>query len=89
MFEQLKAKGYSGKNDLGQILTWLRNKKKLHIEVYFSLFHKKWILNNSYVDLKGTKRIPWEEFKESSSRFDSWELAHAQGIGKFLKDKIV
>lgn len=45
---------------LYDIQAWLRNKFNIHAEIFYSLFHKKWAINNYFVDTIKGNRITWD-----------------------------
>lgn len=57
LLELAKLKGYEGENKASDIQEWLRTKKGLHPEVFFSTYHEKWQINNFFIDVKKNKKI--------------------------------
>lgn len=55
--ETLTNKGYLGDFSLPSVEWWLRIQKHLHCEIFFSMFHKKWSVNNYIINLKKLKKI--------------------------------
>lgn len=57
IFNIAKDMGYSGEDNPCLIEDWLRTSKNIHAELFFSMFHKKWSINNYFIDLKKLKKI--------------------------------
>ena len=55
-----KEKGYNGPDSLYELQGWIHNKHSLHAEIFFSMYHKTWSVNNYFIDLKKLKRISWD-----------------------------
>lgn len=47
-------------NNLSLIHDWIRDKFGLHAEIFYSLFHKKWSINNYFVNITRGERVPWD-----------------------------
>lgn len=57
LLELAKLKGYEGEGKASDIQEWLRIKKGLHPEVFFSTYHEKWQINNFFIDVKKNKKV--------------------------------
>jgi hypothetical protein len=57
IFKLAKEKGYKGENSLFLIQEWVLEEHNLFIEIFFSMFHKKWSINNYALDTKKRKKI--------------------------------
>ena len=55
-----KDKGYTGEEYLCFIQDWIRNNHGLHGEIFYSLYHKKWSINNYFVNIIKGERISWD-----------------------------
>ena len=81
--DKLAEKGYLGDNSLSSIEWWLRDVKHIHCEIFFSMFHKKWFINNYLIDLKKQKKI---ELNLKEVKFESYpdalEFAIEQMVSK-------
>jgi len=55
-----KNNGYEGGENLFLIQEWIRNKYNLHGEIFYSLFHKKWSINNYFVNTLKGERVNWD-----------------------------
>ena len=73
IFDISKNKGYTGEDSIYLIQVWIRNIHHLHGEVFYSIFHKKWGINNFFVNIVKGDRIPWENYK--SVNYDSYDDA--------------
>lgn len=74
-------KGYTGNKTLPELEWWLREKKLLHCEIFFSMFHKKWALNNYLIDLKKFKKI---ELEGKAINYETYSEALLTAIEKML-----
>lgn len=74
-------KGYEGDNTLPSLEWWLRDKKKIHCEIFFSMFHKKWAINGYFIDLKKLKKI---EHSAKDIKFDTYIEALEYSIEQML-----
>lgn len=81
IFELAKEKGYQGEEKLQEIEIWIRNKKHIHCEIFFSMFHKKWSLNNYLIDLKKLKKI---EFDSKTIFYEEYDDALEKAIEEML-----
>ena len=81
LLEDLQLKGYLGENCLSSIELWLRDIKQIHCEIFFSMFHKKWFINNYFIDLKKLKKI---EHGLKETRFESYNDALEFAIQQML-----
>lgn len=81
IFEKAKEKGYYGEENLVLIEDWLRNSKNIHGELFFSMFHKKWSINNYFIDLKKLKKI---ERNSKNEMYESYKEALTASIGEML-----
>jgi hypothetical protein len=85
LFEIAKSKGYDALGRLGSvslIQDWLRTKHYLYTEIFFSVFHKKWSLNNYIIDLKTLKKI---ERPTKVVFYDEYNDALCQAIDEILQ----
>lgn len=57
LLELAKLKGYDGEDKTSDIQEWLRTKKGLHPEIFFSTYHEKWQINNFFIDVRKNKKI--------------------------------
>jgi hypothetical protein len=57
VLELAKSKGYEGDKGAQNIQEWLRTKKGIHPEIFFSTYHEKWQINNFFVDVIKNKKI--------------------------------
>jgi len=73
--EKLSKLGYKGAINPFAIHAWLIIEKKVFAEVYFSLFHKQWSIQNYLVDVKKAQRMPWTDGKLDSYKFDTYKSA--------------
>jgi hypothetical protein len=44
---------------LVELQEWIRNKFGLHAEIFYSMFHKKWSVNNYFIDISKGKKVEW------------------------------
>ena len=77
-----KEKGYTGDNSLVSLEWWLRLKKLIHCEIFYSTFHKSWYINNYFLDLKKMKRI---DHDLPSKKFENYTDALEYAITEMLK----
>jgi hypothetical protein len=82
IFERAKLKGYDGEIKLSLLEDWLRENKYIHCEIFFSLFHKKWSLNNYFINTKKLKRIEWDW---RDFHFETYPEAQEFAIDKMLE----
>lgn len=54
------------------IQAWIRKKFNLHAEIFYSMFHKKFSINNYFIDLSNGKKIEWNY---KSTMYDSYDEA--------------
>jgi len=55
-----KELGYTDINSMYVIEGWIRTKFSLHGEIFYSMFHKKFSINNYFIDLSKGKKIEWD-----------------------------
>lgn len=77
-----KSKGYNNLDSLVLLQDWLRTKHYLYTEIFFSMFHKKWSLNNYILDLKAAKKI---ERPTKVIFYDDYNDALCQAIDEMLQ----
>jgi hypothetical protein len=82
IYDKAKEKGYSGNKSLTEIQDWLRIDKNIYCEIFFSMYHKKWSINNYFIDLKKLKKINWDY---TSQKFDDFDEALILAIDEMLK----
>lgn len=82
IYELAKTKGYSGENSIIPLEWWLRDEKFLHCEIFFSMFHKTWSINNYIIDLKKLKKI---EINEKFLQFENYPKALLHSIETMIK----
>lgn len=76
VFELSKEKGYNGEDKLSLIEDWLRDKHKLHSEIFYSFFHNKWSVNGYFIHIsdkvtkieRNAKMIQYFTYKEALSQ---------------------
>jgi hypothetical protein len=67
-----------------EVWDWLRIEKSIHLTVYFSLFTKFWHIDNTYVNIKKAKRIPWYH-DGVKLNFNNYDDALERSIIEILK----
>lgn len=77
-----KSKGYNNLDSLVLLQDWLRTKHYLYTEIFFSMFHKKWSLNNYILDLKAAKKV---ERPTKVIFYDDYNDALCQAIDEMLQ----
>ena len=77
-----KSKGYDNLDSLVLLQDWLRTKHYLYTEIFFSMFHKKWSLNNYILYLKAAKKI---ERPTKVIFYDDYNDALCQAIDEMLQ----
>lgn len=55
-----RSQGYLGKDSLYELQEWIMNKHFLYGEIFYSMFHKKFSINNYFVDIAHGKKIDWD-----------------------------
>lgn len=55
-----KELGYTDIDSMYVIEGWIRIKFSLHGEIFYSMFHKKFSINNYFIDLSKGKKIEWD-----------------------------
>lgn len=66
-----------------QLADWIEEKHNLRAELFYSMFHKKWQVNNYFVDVKKGKKVyPKTEIK---GKFDSYEEARRAALIELFK----
>jgi hypothetical protein len=86
IFNLAKLKGYEGENKIQDIQEWLRIKKYIHPEIFFSTYHSKFQINNFFVDVKKNKKINRKETR--IQMFTSFEDARDCAIEEILNNLI-
>lgn len=81
IIEKFTEKGYLGDFSLKSVEWWLRDEKHIHCEIFFSMFHKKWSINNYFIDLRKFKKID-HELKEI--KFESYNEALEYAVEQML-----
>lgn len=64
------------------VLYWLISEKHLFPQISFSLFSKKWIVDNYLIDTKKAKRVKWNY---PSKEFNSYSETLEEVIVKILE----
>jgi hypothetical protein len=77
LYKLAQSKGYVGENSTVLLEWWLRDEKFLHCEIFFSMFHKTWSINNYIINLKKFKKI---EIEEKLLKFESYPKALLHAI---------
>lgn len=80
-YDLAKSKGYLKENSLMHLEWWLREEKNIHCEIFLSMFHKKWAINNYLIDLKKLKKI---ELTGKLPQFETYPLALKFAIEQML-----
>ena len=57
--ELCKIKNIAEFNSKSELQTYLRNEKRLHVDIYLGSKTFKWEINNWIIDLKHEKKIKW------------------------------
>lgn len=52
--------GYSGIDSLHELRGWLSTKYSLHGEIFYSMFHKKFSINNYFINSSEGKKVDWD-----------------------------
>jgi len=60
IFLLAKQQGYTGIESLYEIQGWFLTKYHLYGEIFYSMFHKKFSINNYFIDLSKGKKIEWD-----------------------------
>lgn len=81
-FEKLQKLGYKGVNNPLAIHPWLIIEKNILAEVYFNRFHKKWCMNNRWIDTKTGKLNDWDH---TNKPFNSYREAIAHVVEVIVK----
>jgi hypothetical protein len=84
-YDLLREKGYSGPESLYEVRAWIRKKYNLHLELFFSIYHKTWSVNNYIIDLKKGKRAPYTYTCKSFDNYEDALLFSLQLILTFIK----
>lgn len=82
VFNAAKEKGYIGENILSLVEDWLRKDKQIHCEIFFSMFHKKWSINNYFIDMNKLKKI---DHGCKTTYFETYEEVQVFSISEMLK----
>lgn len=62
---------------------WIESQHNLRAELFFSMFHKQWYINNYFVNTKKGKKVyPKREIKE---KFPSYALAREAALIELFK----
>lgn len=48
------------KESIYDIQAWIRTKHGLHAELFYSMFHNKFSINNYFIDLSNGKKVEWD-----------------------------
>lgn len=64
-------KGYKG-DSLYDLQGWIMKKYFLHAEIFYSMFHHKFSINNFFIDLAHGKKVDWNY---SSKNYESYDDA--------------
>ena len=83
IYELARTKGYTEANSIVILEWWLRDVKNVHWEIFFSMFHKKWSVNNYFIDLKKEKKV---EYNEKIPQFDTYPLALKFAVEEMIKN---
>jgi len=67
-----KEQGYKGLDSIYEVQAWVRVKYSLHAELFYSMFHKKFSINNYFIDLSNGKKVDWDY---KSTMYDSYDDA--------------
>ena len=66
-----------------QLADWIEEKHFLRAELFYSMFHKQWYVNNYFVNTKKGKKVyPKREIKE---KFASYALARETALIELFK----
>jgi hypothetical protein len=66
-----------------QLEDWIAEQHHLRAEIFYSMFHKKWSVNNYFVDTKKGKKVyPKDEIK---GKFDSYDDAREAALIELFK----
>ena len=66
-----------------QLADWIEENHHLRAELFYSMFHKKWSVNNYFVDTKKGKKVyPKREIKE---KFDTYGQAREAALVELFK----
>lgn len=55
-----KEQGYLGIDSLYEIRGWISTKFFLHGEIFYSMFHKKFSINNYFINSVEGKKVDWD-----------------------------
>lgn len=55
-----KDKGYPGIESMYELQAWVRVKFSLHPEIFYSMFHKKFSINNYFVNVAKGSKVNWD-----------------------------
>ena len=72
IFRIAKEQGYIGIESLYEIQGWFLKKFYLYGEIFYSMFHKKFSINNYFVDYAHGKKVEWDY---KSAPHDTYEDA--------------
>jgi hypothetical protein len=67
-----KNQGYKGLDSIYEVQAWIRVKYTLHAELFYSMFHKKFSINNYFIDLSNGKKLDWDY---KSTMYNSYDEA--------------
>lgn len=62
-------KGYKG-TSLYDLEDWIRKTSFLHAEIFYSMFHHKFAINNYFIDLAHGKKIDWNYTSKNYETYD-------------------
>ena len=72
VFRLAKEKKYTGMESLYELQAWIRLNFGLHAEIFYSLFHKKFAINNYFINIIKGDRVSWDY---KSINYDSYDDA--------------
>lgn len=84
-YNLLREKGYTGPESIYDVRVWIRKKYNLHLELFFSLYHKTWSTNNYIIDLKKGKRAPYTYDSKSFDNYEDALLFSLETMLNFIK----
>ena len=67
-----KAKGYPGIESMYELQAWIRKTFGLHAEIFYSMFHKKFSINNYFVNVTKGDKVSWDY---KSTNYESYDDA--------------
>ena len=72
IFILAKQQGYTGIESLYEIQGWFVTKYHLYSEIFYSMFHKKFSINNYFIDYSAGKKVEWDY---KSTMYDTYNDA--------------